>query len=105
MTNKLSDIEKALLILDKADEKLTECKAELRQLHETLFELNSAFENTSKLLKRCLNEKENKWNIHKNCEYYDSEKDYCSNYMMGKYMGLAFEVSRHSECIKDLVKK
>ena len=29
--------------------------------------------------------------------------DFCSNYMTGKYTGLAFEVSRHDKCIKDLV--
>lgn len=106
MTEKqLSDKEKALLILEKASEEFTKCTTEIRKLQESLYALNCAFENASDMLKRCLNEEENNGNIHKECEYYNSEKDYCSNYMMGKYTGLAFEVSRHDKCIKDLVEK
>jgi len=106
MTEKqLSDKEKALLILEKASEEFTKCTTEIRKLQESLYALNCAFENASDMLKRCLNEEENGGNIHKECEYYNSEKDYCSNYMMGKYTGLAFEVSRHDKCIKDLVEK
>ena len=51
-----------------------------------------------------MNEEENEGNIHKDCKYYDSEKDYCRNYMMGSYTGLAFEVSRHKKCIDDMRK-
>ena len=106
MTEKqLSDKEKALLILEKASEEFTNCTTEIRKLQESLYDLNCAFENASDMLKRCLNEEENGGNIHKDCEYYNSEKDFCSNYMMGRYTGLAFEVSRHDKCIKDLVEE
>ena len=104
MTEKqLSDKEKALLILEKASEEFTKCTTEIRKLQESLYGLNCAFENASDMLKRCLNEEENGGNIHKECEWYNPEKDYCSNYMMGKYTGLAFNVSKNKECIKDLV--
>ena len=106
MTEKqLSDKEKALLILEKASEEFTKCTTEIRKLQESLYGLNCAFENASDMLKRCLNEEENGGNIHKDCEYYNSERDFCGNYMMGRYTGLAFEVSRHDKCIKDLVEK
>ena len=95
----LTDKEKALLILEKASEEFTKCTTEIRKLHA----LNCAFENASDMLKRCLNEEENGGNIHKDCRWYNPDKDFCSNYMMGKYTGLAFEVSRHDKCIKDLV--
>lgn len=101
----LTDKEKALLILEKASEEFTKCTTEIRKLQESLYALNCAFENAGRMLNRCLNEEANGGNIHKECEYYNSEKDYCSNYMMGKYTGLAFEVSRHDKCIKDLVEK
>ena len=101
----LSDKEKALLILEKASDEFTKCTTEIRKLQESLYALNSTFENTSDMLKRCLNEEENEGNIHKDCEYYNPKNDYCGNYMMGKYTGLAFEVSRHNKCIKDLVEK
>ena len=104
MTEKqLSDKEKALLILEKASEEFTKCTTEIRKLQESLYTLNCAFENASDMLKRCLNEEEYNGNVHKDCEYYDPEKDVCINYMMGRYTGLAFEVSRHDRCIKDLV--
>ena len=99
----LTDKEKALLILEKASEEFTKCTTEIRKLQESLYALNCAFENASGMLKRCLNEEENEGNIHKDCRCYNPDKDYCSNYMMGKYTGLAFEVSRHDKCIKDLV--
>lgn len=105
MSSDLSDKEKALLILEKASEEFTKCTTEIRKLQESLYALNCAFENTSDMLKRCLNEEENEGNIHKNCEWYDPDKDFCSNYIMGKYTGLAFEVSRHDKCIKDLVRE
>ena len=63
--------------------------------------INSKFE---KEIIRFLNEEKNQGNVHKDCKWYNEEKDYCSNYMMGVYTGLAFEVSRHNKCIKELIK-
>lgn len=101
----MNDKDKALLIMEKSYDEFKECKEEIKKLHQRLLRLNIAFENANALLKRCLNEEENEGNIHKECEYYYAEKDYCSNNMMGEYCGLAFEVSRHPKCIKDLVKE
>lgn len=105
MSSDLSDKEKALLILEKSSEEFNKCAKEVRELNYKMEDLRKAFENARRMLKRCLNEEENGGNIHKECEWYKPEKDYCSNYMMGKYTGLAFEVSRHDKCIKDLVEK
>ena len=105
MSSDLSDKEKALLILEKSSEEFNKCAKEVRELNYKMEDLRKAFENARRMLKRCLNEEENGGNIHKECEWYNSEKDYCSNYMMGKYTGLAFNVSKNKECIKDLVEK
>ena len=99
----LSDKEKALLILKKSSEEFNNCAKAVRELNYKMEDLRKAFETTGRMLKRCLNEEENGGNIHKECEWYNPEKDYCSNYMMGKYTGLAFNVSKNKECIKDLV--
>lgn len=99
----LSDKEKALLILKKAENAFNECGKQLRETQTAFMELTSAVETASDNLKRVLNEEENNGNVHKKCKYYNLEKDYCSNYMMGKYTGLAFEVSRYDRCIKDVV--
>lgn len=45
-----------------------------------------------------------KENPHVDCEYYNIDSDSCYNYIMGKYTGLAFDVSRHNKCIEDIVK-
>lgn len=102
MTEQLSDREKALLILEKAKNAFDECGKQIRETQTAFMELTSAVETANNYLKRVLNEEENNGNIHKKCKYYNLEKDYCSNYMMGKYTGLAFEVSRWDKCIKDL---
>ena len=44
MTDKLSDKEKALLILEKANEGFTECAGEIRKLNDSLYGLTKAFE-------------------------------------------------------------
>ena len=104
MTEKqLSDKEKALIILKKASEEFNECAKAVRELSDKMYDLQKSFESIRDILKRGLNEEENGGNVHKNCEYYNSEKDFCGNYLMGKYIGLAFEVSRHDKCIKELV--
>lgn len=102
MTN-LSDKEKALIILEKAKVNFEECSKRMRNLESAFRECESALEYTNTQLKRVLNEEENCGNIHKGCEYYNAEKDYCSNYMMGCFTGLAFEVSRHKTCIDDII--
>ena len=99
----LSDKEKTLLILETSQKEFQKCAKEVRELNYRMGDLRKAFETASRMLKRCLNEEENGGNIHKDCEWYNPEKDYCSNYMMGKYTGLAFNVSKNKECIKDLV--
>ena len=99
----LSDNEKALLILETSQKEFQKCAKEVRELNYKMEDLRKAFETASRMLKRCLNEEENEGNIHKDCRCYNPDKDFCSNYMMGKYAGLAFEVSRHDKCIKDLV--
>ena len=99
----LSDNEKALLILETSQKEFQKCAKEVRELNYKMEDLRKAFETASRMLKRCLNEEENGDNIHKDCEWYNPNKDSCSNYMMGKYTGLAFNVSKNKECIKDLV--
>ena len=66
-------------------------------------DLNNAFQNTSRMLKRSLNEEKLGKNVHNDCEYYNQETDTCYNFLMGKYSGLAFEVSRYDKCIKDII--
>lgn len=104
MTEQLSDKEKALLILEKSQKKIEEAEEQFKELTKAILGLKIAFEHSEKLLKRVINEESNQGNIHKECEYYNNEKDFCSNYLMGKYTGLAFEVSRHKYCIKDIIK-
>ena len=99
----LSRKEKALLILKESRNAFNECSKQLRETEQAFRECQKAFECANTLMKRVLNEEENGGNIHKDCKYYNSERDYCSNYMMGCYTGLAFEVSRHKKCIKDIV--
>ena len=103
MTEQLSDKEKALLILEKAKNAFNECGKQLRETQTAFMKLTSAVETANDNLKRVLNEEENNGNIHKDCEYYHQERDFCGNYLMGQYSSLAFEVSRHKSCIKDLV--
>lgn len=101
----LSDKEKALLILETLNKEFQKCANEVRELNYKMEDLRKAVETANRMLKRCLNEEENEGNIHKDCEWYNPNKDSCSNYMMGKYTGLAFNVSKNKECIKDLVKE
>ena len=96
--------EKALLILEESTNAFNECQKQLRETEQAFRECKKAFEYANTLMKRILNEEENKGNIHKDCKYYISEKDYCRKYMMGCYTGLAFEVSRHKKCIDDMRK-
>lgn len=101
----LSDKEKALVILKKSQEEFNKCAKEVRELNFRINDLRQVIETANRMLKRCLNEEENKGNIHKECEWYNAEKDICRNYLMGKYTGLAFSVSKNKECIKDLVRE
>ena len=101
----LSRKEKALLILEESRYTFDECSKQLRETEKAFRECQKAFEYANTLMKKILNEEENGGNIHKDCQYYNSEKDYCSNYMMGIYTGLAFEVSRHKKCIDDMRKE
>ena len=100
----LSEKEKALIILEESTNTFNECQKQLKETAEAFLGCKRAFNSANTYLKRILNEEENKDNIHKNCKYYDSEKDYCRNYMMGRYTGLSFEVSRHKKCIDDMRK-
>lgn len=104
MAEKLSEKEKALLILEKSQENFKKCEKQAQKITEELLNLKLAFEESKRMLKRVLNEEDNEGNIHIDCVYYNEEKDFCSNYMMGKYMGLAFECSRHQRCIGDILK-
>lgn len=103
MTEQLSDKEKALLILEKSQKKFEEAEEQFKELTKAILELKIAFEHSEKLLKRVINEESNQGNIHQECEYYHNEKDFCANYVMGQYTGLAFEVSKHKYCIKDII--
>lgn len=104
MTKKLSNKEKALLVLEKSRDAFDKCSKQLRETEKAFQECQKAFEYANDQMKRILNEEENDGNIHKECQWYNSEKDYCENYMMGCYTGLAFEVSRHKKCIDDMRK-
>ena len=99
-----SEKEKALIILEESKNAFNECQKQLRGIEKAFGECKKTFEYANTLMKRILNEEENEGNIHKDCKYYDSEKDYCRTYMMGNYTGLAFEVSRHKKCIGDMRK-
>ena len=103
MTGQLSDKEKALLILKESQKKFEEAEEQFKELTKAILGLKIALEHSERLLKRIINEESNQGNIHRECEYYNDEKDFCSNYLVGKYMGLAFEVSRHKHCIKDII--
>ena len=100
----VSEKEKALIILEESAKAYDECSKQLRETEKAFRECEQALKCAEIYLKRVLNEEENKGNIHKDCKYYNSEKDYCRNYMMGCYTGLAFEVSRHKKCIDDMIK-
>ena len=101
---KLTRTEKALVILKESKNAFDECSKQLRETEKAFRECEQALKFANIHLKRVLNEEENEGNIHKDCKYYDSEKDYCRNYMIGCYTGLAFEVSRHKKCIDDMRK-
>jgi len=104
MTEKeLSDKEKAQIIFETSRETFKEMGNQFRDMATAFHDAQKSFEHAERLLKRVLNEEANGGNIHKDCEWYNHEKDYCGDYLMG-YPGLAFEVSRHKKCIKDLVK-
>lgn len=104
MTEKQSDLEKALIIYKESRNAFEELNNQIRELQQAFNECTKAMKTASTYLQRALNEEENGGNIHKDCRYYNSEMDYCSNYMMGRYTGLAFEVSRHKKCIDDMRK-
>ena len=102
---KLTRTEKALVILKENKNAFDECSKQLKETEKAFRECEQALKNLPILnLKRVLNEEENGGNIHKDCKYYNSEKDYCRKYMMRHYTGLAFEVSRHKKCIDDMRK-
>ena len=101
----VSEKEKALIILEESAKVYDEYNKQLKETMKAFMKCNKALKCAETYLKRVLNEEENKGNIHKDCKYYNSEKDYCSNYMMGNYTDLAFEVSRHKECIDDMRKE
>ena len=106
MTGKqLSDREKAEIIFKQSSDEFEKLAKEFWEVYDAFTNLQSTFKCAATLMKRSLNEEKNNGNIHKDCKYYNQEKDYCSSYMMGVYTGLAFEVSRHKTCIKDLVEK
>jgi hypothetical protein len=101
---KLTRTEKALVILKESKNAFDECSKQLRETEKAFRECEQALNSANTYLKRVLNEEVNGGSIHKDCEYYNSEDDYCSNYIMGIYSNeLAFEVSRHKTCIKDIV--
>lgn len=103
MTEKLSDMEKLELILKTSQEKFSELSTNVMQMQKEMRTLQDTMESTTTLIKRYLNEEKNGCNIHKQCEYYNEDGDYCSNYLMGRYTGLAFEVSRHDKCIEEII--
>lgn len=105
MTEGQSDLDKALIIYKESKTAFEACRKELQELQHAFNDFSKAMNIANTHLQRVLNEEKNKGNIHKTCEWYDSEKDYCTNYMMGKYTGLAFEVSRNEQCIDDMVKE
>ena len=100
----ISEKEKALIILEESVKAYDECSKQLMETKKAFRECGQALASANTYLKRVLNEEDNDGNIHKDCQYYNSEKDYCGNYMMGRYTGLAFEVSRHKKCIDDMRK-
>ena len=100
----LSRKEKALIILEESKKSYDECNKQLKETMNEFMRCSKALKCAETYLKRVLNEEENEVNIHKDCKYYNSENDYCRNYMMGRYTGLAFEVSRHKKCIDDMRK-
>ena len=99
---KLSNKEKALLILEESKKAFNECNKKMAKLTKTFDECRQSLEYANTQMKRILNEEENNGNIHEKCEWYNSERDYCGNYLM-VYTGLAFEVSRHKQCIDDIL--
>ena len=101
----LSSKEKALIILEESTKAYDECNKQLKETMKAFMKCNKALKCAETYLKRVLNEEENEGNIHKDCKYYISEKDYCRKYMMSNYTGLAFEVSRHKKCIDDMRKE
>ena len=101
----LSEKEKALIILEESKNAFNECQKQLNETGKAFLGCKRALDSTNTYLKRVLNEEENEDNIHKDCKYYDSENDYCRNYIMGNYDELAFEVSRHKKCIDDMRKE
>ena len=103
MTEKLSEKEKALILLEKSNRAFEEVSKQIKELSEEVLKLKQSFEYSNKMLKRVLNEEANQGNIHKTCRWYNNEKDYCSNYLMGRYTGLAFECSRHKQCIDEII--
>lgn len=101
----LSEKEKALIILEESTNAFKECQKQLNETGKAFLECKRALNSATTYLQRLLNEEENDGNIHKDCKYYNSEKDYCRKYMMSNYTGLAFEVSRHKKCIDDMRKE
>ena len=101
---KTSDKEKALLIMEESQKAFNKLEKQFKILKEAMLDLRRTFEDTKIMLKRVSNEEINQCNIHKGCDHYNCEKDFCSNYLLSKYTSLAFEVSRHNQCIKDMTK-
>lgn len=101
---RMSDKEKALLIMEESQKAFNKFEKQFKKLSEAMLDLRRTFEDAKIMLKRVSNEEINQCNIHKDCDYYNCEKDFCSNYLLGKYTALAFEVSRHNQCIKDMTK-
>ena len=90
---------------ERCQEQLQAFQKAVKGLTEGINILKKQMEINHREMKRIINECENGGNIHKDCEWYDEEHDDCKNYMMGVYTGLAFEVSRHDKCIRDIVKE
>lgn len=90
--------EKYVLILNELEvfnNAYHECRDALNKIGDSLDDLYSL---VSRMHNEILN---NADNIHRDCEYYMENHDACSNY--GFYTGLAFNVSRHKKCIKELL--
>ena len=76
----LSEKEKALIILEESTNAFNECQKQLNETGKAFLECKRALNSANTYLKMVL------------------------NYIMGRYTGLAFEVSRHKKCIDDLRK-
>lgn len=98
------DLEKALIIYKESKNSFEKINKQLKELRQALLNFTLAMETANKYLRRALNEEKNGGNVHKKCQWYNAEKDYCK-YVIGKFTGLAFEVSKVDKCIVDVIKE